>query len=150
MPGPAAPFSVFGMPPEDAVLDADAALAAMAYEPQMDLPFLEDNSDVPRAPDANPFKDPSGMQKLSDGHLNAMGSPNAMPDGNMMPGSMDNMGGMDSMPMNDEPLDEEALAQSILDGQEQDNAASGAYQEGVLETNEEDEQIAMKNRMGGV
>lgn len=116
------PFALM-QPPEDAMLDDEALLGlgsgVEGYVPQEDMPFLEDNSDIPRVEDANPRKDPSGAQKLTEGFDPGQGSMGLGEGG--------------------EFLDEEALQQAILDGQVEENANSEAFQEEAYLQNEQDE-----------
>lgn len=125
------PFQ-FGMPPEDAFDDPEALLGlgsgAPGYVPQEDGEFLEDQPDIPRVEDANPRKDPSGAQKLTEGFDPTVQAPQD--------------GGFGA------EQDPEALQQAILDAQMEENANSEAFQTEAFEQNEQDERERAKHEGG--
>ena len=128
------PFA-FAQPPEDAVMDTDAMLGLAedpaGYAPQADMPFLEENSDLPPSD-----VDPRGMLKQGYGGMSG-----AAPMGAEMAPPMEPMG---------EQYDEEALQQAIIDEGMQANEASEQYQAGVVEQNDEEARRLAKMSGGGM
>lgn len=134
--------SRFGQPPPDAIADDEAFSQAMQsfnadpmadpmadpanpnFQPPME--FLEDANDIPRVEDANPFKMPSGEQKLT---------PRDMPMG----GDMGGMMGGDMGAMHSNMMDDGALEMALMETAQQENDNSGAYQEQQMLANEEEE-----------
>lgn len=125
------PFA-FSQPPEDAVTDTDAMLdlaaPAQGYVPQENMPFLENNTDLPPSD-----VDPRGMLRDSGTGAPSMG---VMPDA---------VGGEPQMGA---PMDEEALRLAILENGTRDNEMSDQYQTGVVEQNEEEERRLAKMNGG--
>ena len=129
------PYS-FGQPPPDAILDDEAL--TLAYEPQLDAPFLEDNLDLPPSD-----VDPRGLAR-DQGMLGASLDPQSASD----MGSGNEIGAGESLEGMDMVEDPEALQQALLDAQSQYNSSSLAYQDAGVAANEEEGVQARKIEEG--